>query len=79
LPYAICAGWCPALDQAQASDYYDRYIGPYFRSDGQHVPAVVAEALPVLAAELGVSSVPKVEEIYRTDLAMRWTDGSAVR
>lgn len=72
-------GLVPSLDQAQASDYYDRYIGPYFRSDGQHVPAVVAEALPVLAAELGVSSVPKVEEIYRTDLAMRWTDGSAVR
>jgi len=64
-----------ALDEAEARAYYDRYLAPYFKRDGQPDPAVVAAALPALGAELGVARVPGFHELYRTDLAAAWAPG----
>ena len=62
----------PATDDASARDFYDRYIGPYFKRDGQPDPAVVAAALPRVADELRILTgrvveVPPADEIYRRD------------
>jgi ABC-type nitrate/sulfonate/bicarbonate transport system substrate-binding protein len=67
----------PAADDAFARDFYDRYIGPYFKPDGQPDAAVVAEALQLVAEELGVITgrtvdVPPAEAIYRSDLTAAW-------
>jgi NitT/TauT family transport system substrate-binding protein len=62
----------PATDDASARDFYDRYIGPYFKRDGQPDRAVVAAALPRVAQELRILTgrtidVPPADEIYRRD------------
>jgi NitT/TauT family transport system substrate-binding protein len=65
-------------DDASARDFYDRYIAPYFKTDGQPEPDVVAKALPRVAQELAVITgraveVPPAEQIYRPDLTAAWT------
>jgi NitT/TauT family transport system substrate-binding protein len=62
----------PRLDEAQASRYYKRYVAPYFKADGQYAPAVVENALPIVANELGIADIPSAHEIYRTELAATW-------
>jgi ABC-type nitrate/sulfonate/bicarbonate transport system substrate-binding protein len=62
----------PATDDASARDFYDRYIGPYFKRDGQADPDVVAAALPRVAHELGILTgrtvtVPPAHDIYPRD------------
>jgi ABC-type nitrate/sulfonate/bicarbonate transport system substrate-binding protein len=68
----------PAAGDASARDFYDRYIGPYFKRDGQPDPDVVAMALPRVAEELRILTgravdLPPAEEIYRRDLTATWT------
>jgi hypothetical protein len=68
----------PATDDASARDFYDRYIGPYFKRDGLPDPDVVARALARIAAELEIltgraMNVPPADEIYRHDLTAAWT------
>jgi ABC-type nitrate/sulfonate/bicarbonate transport system substrate-binding protein len=67
----------PATDDASARDFYDRYIGPYFKRDGQPDPEVVARALRHVAEELRIITgravdVPPADEIYRHDLTTAW-------
>jgi NitT/TauT family transport system substrate-binding protein len=67
----------PAADDASARDFYDRYVGPYFKADGQPDPEVVATALPLVEEELRIITgravdVPPAEEIYRSDLTTDW-------
>ena len=62
----------PATDDASARDFYNRYVGPYFKRDGRPDPAVVAAALPRVAEELRIVTgravaVPPTDEIYRRD------------
>jgi ABC-type nitrate/sulfonate/bicarbonate transport system substrate-binding protein len=62
----------PATDDASARDFYDRYVGPYFKRDGRPDAAVVAAALPRVAEELRIVTgravaVPPADEIYRHD------------
>ena len=62
----------PATDDASARDFYERYIGPYFKRHGQSDPDVVAAALPRVAEELRIITgravdVPPAHEIYRRD------------
>src|SRR5690349_14606935 len=44
--------------------YYERYIGPYFTSDGRVDLDTAQAAIEAVATELGVASVP-ADEIYR--------------
>ena len=62
----------PALDDGEVRGYYERYVAPYFNGDGQADPAIVSQALPILARELGVVNIPGFNELYRTDLAAAW-------
>jgi NitT/TauT family transport system substrate-binding protein len=67
----------PAADDATARDYYDRYVGSRFKSDGQPDPDVVARALELVAQELRIITgraveVPPADEIYRSDLTAAW-------
>jgi ABC-type nitrate/sulfonate/bicarbonate transport system substrate-binding protein len=67
----------PAADDAVARDFYDRYIGPHFKPDGQPDPGVVDRALGLVAEELGIITgrpvdVPPAEAIYRRDLTAAW-------
>jgi NitT/TauT family transport system substrate-binding protein len=67
----------PALDATGARGFYDRYVEPYFKPDGRPDTAVVARALPAVAAELRASGalgdvrIAEPHEIYRTDLTGR--------
>ncbi|HEX5119888.1 MAG TPA: ABC transporter substrate-binding protein [Pseudonocardiaceae bacterium] len=61
----------PSLTPAQARQHYERYVAPYFTVDGRHDPAIAAQAVSDVAAELGVSSVPDATDIYRTEPAER--------
>lgn len=57
----------PGLDTDDATSYLNRHIAPHFRGDGIPGLDVVASALSVLAAELGVSPPARVDDIYRID------------
>jgi NitT/TauT family transport system substrate-binding protein len=57
----------PSLTEMQARQLYERYVAPYFTTDGRHDPSVAAQALSSVAEELGVSTVPDAADIYRTD------------
>jgi NitT/TauT family transport system substrate-binding protein len=57
----------PSLTETQARQLYERYVAPYFTTDGRHDPSVAAQALSSVAEELGVSTVPDAADIYRTD------------
>src|SRR5689334_7329849 len=68
----------PAADEATARDFYDRYVGAWFKADGQSDPAVVARALELVSEELRIITgravdVPPAREIYRSDLTAAWT------
>ena len=53
------------LTREEVQQYYERYIGPYFTSDGQVDIKVAQQAIDAVAAELGVATVP-AKEIYQT-------------
>jgi NitT/TauT family transport system substrate-binding protein len=57
----------PSLSQTEARLHFERYVAPYFTADGRHDQSVTAQAVPVVAAELGVPTVPDVADIYRTE------------
>ncbi|MFB6963422.1 ABC transporter substrate-binding protein [Streptomyces sp. NPDC056309] len=63
----------PSLSETEARQHYERYVAPYFTADGRHDPSVAAQAVPAVAEELGVSTVPDLADIYRTEPA----EGSA--
>jgi ABC-type nitrate/sulfonate/bicarbonate transport system substrate-binding protein len=52
------------LTRDEARQYYDRYIGPYFTSDGQVDLDVARYAIDAVAAELGVEPAA-VDQIYQ--------------
>ena len=56
----------PCLTFAQARQHYERYVAPYFTTDGRHDPAVAARALSAVAKELAAPTVPDATTIYRT-------------
>ncbi|KIF78071.1 nitrate ABC transporter substrate-binding protein [Streptomyces sp. 150FB] len=57
----------PSLDREEARQHYERYVAPYFTTDGRHTPSVATEALASVARELNAPSAPDAAEIYRTD------------
>jgi hypothetical protein len=59
----------PSLSEAETRRHYERYVAPYFTADGRHDPSVVAQAVPAVAEEMGVSTVPDAADIYRTEPA----------
>jgi len=59
----------PSLSQAEARLHYERYVAPYFTTDGRHDPSIAARGLSSVAQELGVSAVPHEADIYHTDPA----------
>jgi NitT/TauT family transport system substrate-binding protein len=50
--------------------HYDRFIAPYFTTDGQADLAVGESAITAVAAELGVPANVTAAEFYRTAIAM---------
>jgi ABC-type nitrate/sulfonate/bicarbonate transport system substrate-binding protein len=57
-------------DDATARDFYDRYVGSWFKAAGHADPDVVARALPLVAEELRIITgrvvdVPPATDIYR--------------
>jgi NitT/TauT family transport system substrate-binding protein len=70
-------GLLPRADGASARDFYDRYVAPHFKAEGQPDPDVVGRALPLVADELRIITghavdVPRAEEIYRSELTAAW-------
>jgi len=61
----------PGLTLAQARQHYERYVAPYFTTDGRHDPAVAARAVAAVAKELGVPTAPDATKIFRTQLPER--------
>jgi NitT/TauT family transport system substrate-binding protein len=59
----------PSLSQTEARRHYERYVAPYFTADGRYDPSIAAQALPRVAEQLGVPTVPDAAEIYRTEPA----------
>jgi ABC-type nitrate/sulfonate/bicarbonate transport system substrate-binding protein len=58
----------PNLSLAQARQHYERYVAPYFTTDGRHDPAVAARALSAVARELAAPTTRDAADIYRTQL-----------
>ncbi len=56
----------PRLTFAQARQHHERYVAPYFTTDGCHDPAVAARALSAMAKELAAPTVPDASKLYRT-------------
>ena len=52
------------LTSDEARQYFERYIGPYFSSDGRVDLAVAQRAVDAVAAELGVASL-SAEQMYQ--------------
>jgi ABC-type nitrate/sulfonate/bicarbonate transport system substrate-binding protein len=59
------ASFLDRLTRDEAQRYYERYVGPYFTSDGQVDLNIAQQAIDAVAAELGVPSVA-ADEIYQT-------------
>jgi NitT/TauT family transport system substrate-binding protein len=59
----------PSLSTTEALRHFERYVAPYFTADGRPDPSVMAQAVPSVAGELGVSTLPDPADIYRTDPA----------
>jgi NitT/TauT family transport system substrate-binding protein len=57
----------PSLSETEARRHFERYVAPYFTTDGRHDPSVAAQAIASVAEELGVSTVPDAADIYRTE------------
>jgi ABC-type nitrate/sulfonate/bicarbonate transport system substrate-binding protein len=53
------------LTRDEAQRHFERYIGPYFGSDGRVDLDIARRAVGAVAAELGVASVP-ADRIYQT-------------
>ena len=60
------------LTRDEVQRYYERYIGPYFTSDGRADLNVAQHAVDAVANELGVAST-SVDEIYQSDLTATTT------
>ena len=58
------ASFLNRLTREEAQQYYERYIGPYFTSDGQVDLKIARVAIDAVATELGVASV-SADEIYQ--------------
>ena len=56
----------PSLTETQARQHYERYVAPYFTTDGRHDPAIAADAISGVAQELGVATLPDAADVYRT-------------
>lgn len=69
----------PSLTETEARQHYERYVAPHFTVDGRHDLSVAAQALPAVAKELGVSTVPDIADIYRTEPAEETAARSAGR
>ena len=52
------------LSRDEVQRYYERYIGPYFTSDGRVDLKVAQQAVDAVAAELGVATAP-ADQIYQ--------------
>ena len=52
------------LTSEEAQQYYERYIGPYFTSDGRVDLAVAQRAVDAVATELGVASL-SADQMYQ--------------
>ncbi len=55
------------LTSEEARQYYERYIGPYFTSDGRVDLTVAQHAVDAVAAELGVASL-SADQMYQPAL-----------
>jgi ABC-type nitrate/sulfonate/bicarbonate transport system substrate-binding protein len=55
------------LTSEEAQQYYERYIGPYFTSDGRVDLIVAQHAVDAVATELGVAS-PSADQMYQPAL-----------
>ncbi|MGA9599456.1 MAG: ABC transporter substrate-binding protein [Methylocystis sp.] len=55
------------VTREEAQHYYERYIGPYFTSDGRVDLAVAQRAVDAVAAELGVAS-QSADQMYQPAL-----------
>ncbi len=55
------------LNRDEVQRYYERYIGPYFTSDGRVDLSVAQAAVDAVAAELGVAAA-SVDQIYQPAL-----------
>jgi ABC-type nitrate/sulfonate/bicarbonate transport system substrate-binding protein len=55
------------LTSEEAQQYYERYIGQYFTSDGRVDLAVAQHAVDAVATELGVAS-PSADQMYQPAL-----------
>src|SRR5262249_12370751 len=58
------ASFLNRLTRDEARRHYERYVGPYFRPDGQVDLDIARQAIEAVATELGVASVP-ADEIYQ--------------
>jgi hypothetical protein len=59
------ASFLNRLTRDEVQSYYERYIAPYFTSDGRVELDTAQSAVDAVATELGVAPVP-ADEIYRT-------------
>ena len=55
------------LTSEEAQQYYERYIGPYFTSDGRVDLTVAQHAVDAVATELGVAP-PSADQLYQPAL-----------
>lgn len=58
------ASFLNRLTHDEAQRYYERYVGPYFTSDGRVDLKIAQQAIDAIAAELGVASAA-ASEIYQ--------------
>jgi ABC-type nitrate/sulfonate/bicarbonate transport system substrate-binding protein len=58
------ASFLNRLTRAEAQRHYERYVGPYFTSEGQVDLDIAQQAIDAVAAELGVASAA-ADEIYQ--------------
>ena len=58
------ASFLNRLTRDEAQQYYERYIGPYFTSDGRVDLDVAQHAVDAVAAELGVASL-SADQMYQ--------------
>ncbi len=61
------ASFLDRLTHDEVQQYYDRYIGPYFTSDGRLDRNVAQNAIDAVAAELGVATA-SVDQMYQPAL-----------
>jgi len=60
------ASFLNRLTRDEAQQHYERYVGPYFTSDGRVDLDVAQQAIDTVATELGVTPVAAAE-IYQSD------------